>query len=107
MKELNTINFFGEEIKSLNIITVSETEELSIKTDSRLLVDSVGVTVTLNFDDNEEGAKIEIYAFEDCTVNYYTTSSATASLAMQSGTHVSFIYHNGWNYSGMYGAVWN
>ena len=88
-------------------VTVSSSQTLSASNDTRALINTSGITLTLPFSDNVSGAIVEVFAFQACTVTYYTAQGTTASLSMSAGTIAVFIYFNGWKFNGIYGAVWN
>ena len=85
---------------------VTANQAFTVTNDIKILVNTSGVTVTLNFD-SEEGAVAKVFAFQACTITYYTAQGTTASLSMSAGTTAVFIYFNGWKFNGIYGAVWN
>lgn len=85
---------------------VTSSQAFTVTNDIKILVNASGVTVTLNFD-SEEGAVAKVFAFQACTVTYYTAQGTTATLSMSAGTTAVFIYFNGWKFNGIYGAVWN
>jgi len=85
---------------------VTSSQAFTVTNDIKFLVNTSGVTVTLNYD-SEEGAVAKVFAFQACTVTYYTAQGTTASLSMSAGTTAVFIYFNGWKFNGIYGAVWN
>lgn len=85
---------------------VTASQAFTVTNDIKILVNTSGVTVTLNYD-SEEGAVAKVFAFQACTVTYYTAQGTTASLSMSAGTTAVFIYFNGWKFNGIYGAVWN
>lgn len=87
-------------------LTISSTQSVTIISDTIIFVDTSGITLTLDYI-TDNGYKVEVYAIEDCTVTYYTSSSATSSLSMASGTSATFIDFDGWKYNGVYGAIWN
>ncbi len=108
MNQLTEINLFGEVTKYLNKINISESQELSTRIDARIIVDGAsGKNITLAYTDNDDGVKVEIFAFCDMTVTYYTDSSHTTQFSMANGTSMQFIFHNGWKHNGIYDAVWN
>lgn len=88
-------------------ITISSSQTVSCERDTRAIVTTSGVTITLPFGTSEVDSELTILALEDCTVTYYTDTNTSASQAMASGTKMSLLYHNGWIFSGVYGSVWN
>ena len=85
---------------------VSSTTSLDIDGDSQIFIDTASITLTLGYDSTAL-SKAEVYAFEDCTVSYYTDANTTATLNMVAGSRATFIFFNGWKFNGVYGAVWN
>lgn len=111
MKQLTDINFFNEDMKFLNKITISESDTISSKIDCRIIIDKdegiPELDLTLLYEDNEDGVIIEIHTFRDCTVTYYINENDTEVFNMLEGTSIKFLYHNGWKHNGIYDAVWN
>ena len=112
METLKDIEIFGLPIANFTeTIVTTESQEISRKADARIIVDDdsqiLGVELTLKYTDNNDGVKVEIFAFRDLTVTYYTDSINTTQFSMVSGTSMQFIFHNGWKHNGIYDAVWN
>ena len=94
----------GEAILSKQI--VSQSKAILARGNTEVYIDGSNITLTLNYA-SKDGAVVDISAFSNCTVTYYTALGSFATLAMDAGTRVQLVYHNGWKYNGMYGAVWN
>lgn len=108
MDIIKTISLFGEEYTPVNHINISANQEFSTRTDVRVMLDDTdNITLTLKHDDNEDGVKVEIFAFRASTIRYYTDETTTVDFAMAANTSVCFVYHNGWKHNGTYDAVWN
>lgn len=107
MDILKGINAFGNQLTFTNTLTVTTSQSVSVNTDCRILIDGANTTLTLNYANNEDGVKVEIYAFAACTVKYYTNSTTPSQQAMLANTSLQLVYHNGWKRNGAYDAVWN
>lgn len=94
----------GEVLKSKR--TITQTGDIDVFGDTIAIINAQNVTWTLNFD-SYEGAVVDVFALEDCTITYYTSIGNTASLSMKAGTKAEFMFFNGWQYSGIYSAIWN
>lgn len=111
---MRSVNLFGTELSPLNLKTISTSTQFSTWTDSRIIFDTDQpidpenpFIITLKFADNENGTKVEIFAFKDCVIRYFTANGVSSDFNMAEGTSVSFIYYNGWKHNGIYDAVWN
>ena len=107
MNFIKSINLFGNELKSSYSLNIDSDTALSFSVDSRISIDTQNITLTLNFENNEDNVKVEIYAFKDAIIRYYTDVSTYQDFSIDEGNSISFIYHNGWKYNGIFGAVWN
>ena len=85
---------------------INFSKSLIVSGDTKVFITSAGVTLELPFA-GAEGSTLDIFAFYDCTITYYTDANTTASFSMLAGTSVKFILFNGWKFVGIYGAVWN
>lgn len=108
MNIIRTISLFGEEYTPVNHVNISSTQNFSTRTDVRVIIDETdNITLTLDYEGNEEGVKAEILTYRPCTIRYYSDSATTVDFAMAANTSVYFVYHNGWKHNGIYDAVWN
>ena len=84
---------------------VSTSKSFTPAKDKRIIVDTSGVTVTLNYG-GTNGVVAEVFAMESCTLTYYTSSSATSSLSMTTCSKAVFVYYNGgWALNANYGTT--
>ena len=85
---------------------VTFSKSLQVSGDTKTFITAAGVTLTLPMG-GAENAIVDIFAFYDCTLVYYTDANTTATLNMKAGTRVQMVLFNGWKLNGVYGAVWN
>lgn len=87
-------------------MVVSTSQSITASSDLKIFIDTANITLTLNYGSTSQYSA-EIYAIEDCTVEYYTDANTVATLNMEAGTRATLLYFNGWKNDGVYGAVWN
>ncbi len=107
MDILKSFEVFGKELILSNTREITLDENISTESDLRIAIDNDNVTVTLDYENNLELVKIEIFAFNDCTIKYYSDENTMETFDMEQNTSITFIYHNGWKHNGIYDAVWN
>lgn len=91
----------------VSILTINENTAMAATEDCRIMIDTANVELVLQAIGSSDGVEAIVYAFQDCTLTYYTDNSTTATLSMAANTAVKLIYHNGWKRNGTYDAVWN
>lgn len=107
MEIFKKINLFGNELRQADVQKVTSNITYHATSDLRLLVDDDNRIITLEYEGNEDGIKVEIFAFKACTITYAVDSSTTENFSMDANTSIQFIFYNGWKHNGIYSAVWN
>lgn len=108
MNTFAKLNLFGTDIgpaRDLTIIT--ETTSISASIDLRVLITQPDVELSLNYENNNTGVRIEVFALVDSIIKYYSDVSTEETFEIKAGNTVSFVYYLGWKRFGMYEAVWN
>lgn len=86
---------------------VSTNTQTSVKSSTKFFIDTANITLTLDYGDSENLSIVEVYAFENCQLTYYTSQNNIENYNMGANTKLTFVFYNGWHRIGMYDAVWS